>query len=110
MGWDDRMNWQMIGTINPETVVDLETPSPLQSYLQRECLQKAYEELGKLPHREVRIVMLRNYEGRTLDDVRHSVVNPRTGKPVSRERIRQLGDHALGKVRTALVEGGYGLE
>ena len=51
-------------------------------------------------------------KGRTLDEVRPmTYVNPRTGKPVSRERIRQLG-RPCARVRfvTALVDGGFGLE
>ena len=96
--------------IDPETVIDLETPTPLQHFIRKESLNKAFEEIAKLPSREVKILILRNYEGRTLEEVRHIVINPQTGNPVSRERIRQLGDRALGKVRNAMVDAGYGLE
>jgi len=112
------MNWETehtnqaweFGMISPETVVDETTPSPLQQYIFKESLGKAFEEITKLPRREVKVIMLRDYEGRTLEEVRRDIVNIKTGKPVSRERVRQLGDRALEKVRQALIEGGYGLE
>ena len=104
------MEWQMMEKVNPETVMDTASLSPLQSVLRKECLRKAYSELGKLPRREVNIFMMRSDEGRTREEVRGSVVNPSTGKPVSVERVRQLESRALSKVRDALVAGGYGLE
>jgi DNA-directed RNA polymerase sigma subunit (sigma70/sigma32) len=102
--------WQPIEKINPDKVADTLSLSPLQVVLRKECLKKAFKEMSKLPHRDVEIVMMRNYEGKTLEEIRYDVLNPKTGKPVSRERVRQLGDRALGKVRAALIEDGYGLE
>ena len=104
------MNWQPVEKINPETIIDVETPSPLQQYILKEALGKAFEEMGKLPHREVKILMMHSYEGRTFDDVRKKIVNIETGNPVSIERVRQLESRALNKVREALVNGGSGLE
>ena len=96
--------------INPESVIDETTPSPLQQVLRRECLGRAFKEMAKLPHREVKIILMRDYEGRTLEETRQHINNLENGTPISRERVRQLGNRALGKVRQALIEGGYGLE
>jgi len=104
------MNWQPVEKINPENIVDEESLSPLQHFLRKETLGKAFEEMAKLPHRESRILILHSYEGRTFDEVRNKIVNIETGLPVSIERVRQLENRALNKVRDALVEGGYGLE
>ena len=102
--------WQTVQKINPETGIDTETPSPLQHFIRKESLGKVFEEMAKLPHREVKIILMHSYEGRTLNEVRKKIVNVETGKPVSIERVRQLEARALNKIRNVLVDGGYGLE
>lgn len=115
MNWEtEHMNqsryaWEL-EKINPESVIDEITPSPLQQVLRRECLGGAFKEMAKLPHREVKIILLRDYEGRTLEETRQHIINMENGIPVSRERIRQLEKRALGKVREELIRGGYELE
>lgn len=104
-----RYAWEL-EKIDPDSVIDESTPSPLQQVLQRECLGKVFEVMQTLPRRDVKVFMMRTYEGRTLEETRHHVINTKTGVPISKERVRQIGDRALGKLRSILIDGGYGLE
>jgi RNA polymerase sigma factor (sigma-70 family) len=78
----------------PEEVMDMEEACS--------ALRSAIDELGP---REKEVLRLR-FEEKTLEQVAETMINPTTGRPLTRERIRQIEEQTLLVLRAYLKEFG----
>ena len=83
------------GDVQREGILEDSAPSPLERMEQQEEVERVLEGLSGLPERERLLVSLYYYEGLTLKEIGESL-------GLTRERVRQIENEALGKLSASL--------
>lgn len=80
--------------------VESPEPSPQEQASQKEFIDKAAEELGKLNENEQYVLNAKHVDGKNNAQIAEDL-------GLSRERVRQIYDEAVGKMRTSMEKQGF---